>query len=77
MWKSQGVSFNQAVKELRDNFKIVDDYITEENITSHFKYQFIPKKIDSHLTNFITYDLETHNNDRARPYLLFLLLSTK
>ena len=26
------------------------------------------KKIESQLTNFITYDLETHNTDRARPY---------
>ena len=26
-------------------------------------------KIDSHLTNFIVYDLETHNMDRARPYV--------
>ena len=28
------------------------------------------KKIDSHLTNFIVYDLETHNTDRARPYCI-------
>ena len=27
------------------------------------------KKIESHFTNFITYDLETHNTDRARPYV--------
>ena len=47
---------------------MVDNYITEENVTSHFKYEFIPKKIESHLSNFIVYDLETHNTDRARPY---------
>ena len=68
IWKSQGVSFNQAIRELEENFKIVDNYITEENVNSHFQYEFIPKKIDSHLTNFIVYDLETHNTDRARPY---------
>ena len=28
----------------------------------------MPKKTDSHLTNFIVYDLGTHNTDRARPY---------
>ena len=67
IWKSEGVSFNQAIRELKDNFKIVDNYITEENVNSHFKYEFIPK-IDSHLTNFIVYDLETHNTDRAKPY---------
>ena len=68
IWKSQGVSFNQAIQELKNNFKIVNNYITEENVNSHFKYEFIPKKIDSHLTNFIVYELETHNTDRARPY---------
>ena len=68
IWKSHGVSFNQAITELKANFKMVDFYITEENVTSHFKYEFTPKKIESHLTNFIVYDLETHNTDRARPY---------
>ena len=68
-WKSENVSFKQAIRELEENFKIVDTYITEENVNSHFKYEFIPKTIESHLTNFITYDLETHNTDRARPYV--------
>ena len=68
IWKSEGVSFKQAVRELNDNFKMVDNFITEENVISHFKYEFIPKKIESHLSNFIVYDLETHNTDRARPY---------
>ena len=78
IWKSQGVSFNQAIQELKNNFKIVDNYITDENVNSHFKYEFIPKKIDSHLTNFIVYDLETHNTDRARSYnMAFCRLSTK
>ena len=68
IWKSEGVSFKDAIKELKDNFRIVDNFITEENVTSHFKYEFIPKKIESHLTNFIVYDLETLNTNRARPY---------
>ena len=70
IWKSQNVSFNQAIRELKESFKMVDNYITEENFNSHFDYEFIPKKIESHLTNFIVYDLETHNTDRARPYNL-------
>ena len=69
IWKSEGVSFIQAIEELKDNFKKVDNYITERNVNSHFKYEFIPKKIDSHWRNFITYDLETHNTDKARPYV--------
>ena len=67
IWKSEGVSFNQAIQELKDNFKIVDNFITEENVKSRFEYMYKPKKIESHLTNFITYDLETQNTDRARP----------
>ena len=69
IWKSEGVSFNQAIQELKDNFKMVGNSITEENVKSHFKYEFIPKKIESHLSNIITYDLKTHNTDRARPYV--------
>ena len=72
IWKSQGVSFNQAIQELKNSFKVVDIYITDENVKSHFKYEFIPKKIESHLTNFIVYDLETHNTDRARTYNMTL-----
>ena len=52
IWKSEGVSFKQAIKELKDYFKIVDNYITEENINSRFEYIFKPKKIHSHLENF-------------------------
>ena len=69
IWKSEGVSFNQAIQELKDIFKIVDNFITAENVKSHFEYMYKPKKIESHLTNFIVYDLETHNADRGRPYV--------
>ena len=46
IWKSQGVGFNQAVQELKINFKMIDNYITEENVNSPFKYEFIPKKLN-------------------------------
>ena len=52
----------------KDNFQMVDKYITEENVNSHFDYILKPKKIESHLTSFVVYDLETHKTDRARPY---------
>ena len=68
IWKSEGISLKLACKDVKDNFEIVDNYITEENVKSHFKYEFIPKKIQSHLSNFIVYDLETYSSDRARPY---------
>ena len=50
-------------------FKIVDNLITEENVNSHFKYELIPKKIESHLTNFFVYHLETKITERAFPYV--------
>ena len=46
--KSEGVSLNQAIIELKDNFKIVIDLITVENVNSQFKYKFMPKEIESH-----------------------------
>ena len=69
IWKSENVSFNQAIKELKDNFKIIDNFITDENVKSHFEYIYLLKKIESHLTKFITYDFETQNTDRARPFV--------
>ena len=69
IWKSAGEGFNQAIIELKNNFKKVDSFITEENVNSNFKYEFRPKKIESHLANFVVYDLETHNTDRARSYI--------
>ena len=64
IWKSEGNSFNQAIKELKNNFEVVDNFITEENVNSHFKYDFIPNKFESHLTSFIVYDLETQNTKK-------------
>ena len=54
---------------MKDTFKIVDNFITEENVSSDFQYIYQPKKVQSHLTNFIVYYLETHNTDRATPYV--------
>ena len=68
IWKTEDVCLKEAAKEVKDNFKIVDNYISDENVNSHFKYEFKPKKIESHLTNFIVYDIETYSTDRARPY---------
>ena len=53
IWKSEGVNFDQGIRELKNIFKIVDKFTTEENVKSHFEYIYKPKKIESHLTNFI------------------------
>ena len=46
IWKSRGIRFNQAVKVLKDTFKIVDNYITEENVNSHFKMNSYQRKLN-------------------------------
>ena len=71
IWKSERVYFNQAIKELKENLKMVDIYKTDENVNSLFEYKYTLEKVESHLSNFIVYDLETHNTDRARPYKIF------
>ena len=38
IWKSKGVSFDNVIKnELKDNFKIDDNYISEQNVNSIFE----------------------------------------
>ena len=76
VWKPEVVSFNQTIRELGESFKIVNNYKTEEIVSCHFKHEFIPKEIEPHLTKFIVYVLQTHNTDRARPYI-FDILSIK
>ena len=62
---------------MKDNFKTVDVYITEENVNSHFKYEFILKKIDSNLTSFTVHDIETHKTDKTRQYCISFYRLTK
>ena len=35
IWKSEGVSFSQGTKELKNKLEIVDNYITEENVKTN------------------------------------------
>ena len=68
IWKSDGISFDKALKELKDNFKVVDIVISDKHVKSFIKYEYNPKKVISALTNIVVYDLETFNKDRAVPY---------
>ena len=51
--KSQSVGFKKVLEETKSIFKMVDNVITEEIVNSHFKIDFIPKKIEFQLTNFL------------------------
>ena len=69
IWKSQNISFNQVIKELKDNFKILDSVISDKHVKSFFKDEYKPKIVQSQITNTIVYDLETFNTGK-----LFLML---
>ena len=34
VWKSDGVSFNKAIKESKDNFEVVDNFISDKHVKS-------------------------------------------
>ena len=44
IWKSDGISFDKAIKELKDNFKVVDNVISDKHVKSFIKYEYNPKK---------------------------------
>ena len=68
IWKSDGVSFEKAIRELKDNFKVVDNVVSDKHVKNFIKYEYNPKKVNSPLTNIVVYDLETFNKNRAVPY---------
>ena len=39
IWKSDGVSFVGAIKDLKDNFKVVDNVISDKHVKSCIKYE--------------------------------------
>ena len=63
IWKSDGVSSDRAIKELKDNFKVVDNVISDTHVKSYINCEYKPKKVQSQLTNMIVYDMETFNTN--------------
>ena len=61
IWKSDGISLDKAVKELKNNFKVVDNIVSDKHVKSFIKYEYNTKKVKSPLTNIVVYDLETFN----------------
>ena len=68
-WKSNGTSFNQVIEdELKPNFKVVDNIISDKHFKSFVEYDYTPKKVKSPSTNIVMYDLETFKKIRAVPF---------
>ena len=68
IWKSDGISFDKAIKEIKDNFEVVDNVLSDKHVKSFINYDYKPKKFKYPLTNIVVYDLETFNKIRAIPY---------
>ena len=46
IWKSDGINFDKAIKELKDNFKIVDNGISDKHVKCFIEYDNNPKKVN-------------------------------
>ena len=69
IWKSNAISFNRVVEdELKPNFKVVDNVISDKHVESFIKNDYKLKKVQSPLTNIVVFDLETFNKIRAVLY---------
>ena len=77
IWKSDGISFDRAIKELKDNFKVVDNVISDKHVKSCIKNEYKPKKVQSQLTNIIVYDIETFSIIKCVPYAICIYRLSK
>ena len=72
--KPEGVSFNQAVKELKDNFKMVDNYITNDNVKFHFGYIYHQRKLN-HIWLILLYTTLKHIIQIAQNLMYFVFIA--
>ena len=77
IWKSVGVSFDKAIPELKQNFKVVDNVISDKHVKSYIKYEYKPKKVQSQLTNMIVFDKETFSTIKCVPYANYIYRLSK
>ena len=67
VWKPNAISFKKAIEDVKLNFKVVDNVISDKHVTSFITYENKPKTVQSQLTNMIVYDIETLNTERVIP----------
>ena len=68
IWKSDSISFIQVKKELIQNFKVADKFISDKHGKCFIIYEYKPKKLQPPLTKIVVYDLETFYKTKAVPY---------
>ena len=64
-WKSNGISFTQAIEALKLNLKVVDTNISDKHVEAFVIYEFSPRNVQPPLTILVVYDPETYIKDRA------------
>ena len=77
LWKSHGVSFNEAIEELKLNVEVADNVISGKHVESFIKYDYEPEKIQPQLTDMIVFGKGTFNTDRANPYSICICRPNK
>ena len=73
IWKLNANSFTQAIKELKPNFKVLDNVVSDKFVKGFNRYKNKPQKVQSPLTSIFVYDLENFNKDRAVLYASCLI----
>ena len=69
LWESQNIIYNQAIKEeLKPNFRVVDNVISDKLVTGFIKYEYKRKKVQPPLISIILHYLETLNKIRLVQY---------
>ena len=53
---------------MKDNFRVVDNVISDKHVKIYIKYEYKPKKVQSQRTNMIVYDIETFSTIKCVPY---------
>ena len=51
--KTNGISFDRAIKELKDNFRVIDNVISDKHVKSYIKCEYKPKKVQSQLLTWL------------------------
>ena len=68
IWKSDGISFIQSKRKIKDNFKVVESVICDDHVKSFVKYAYKPKNVQPQITNMIVYDIETYTTKKSVPF---------
>ena len=61
IWKSNGNSFNQRKEELKLNFEVIDNVVSDKHVESSVKLEYDRYKIQSLLTNIMVNGLEIYS----------------